>query len=504
MAVHAYTVAFQGMEAREVEVQCHLAPGLPAFSLVGLPDKAVVESKERVRAALNAIGLALPPKRITINLAPADLPKEGAHYDLPIALALLGALEIAPADEIGRHTAMGELSLDGRIGPVHGALPAALAAAEADRGFICPEACGPEAALVGAVEVLAPPNLIALINHFSGRAPLPTPRPAPIGNDPDMKDLADVKGQETARRALEVAAAGGHNMLMLGPPGAGKSMLAERLPGILPPMDPAEALEVSMIHSVAGLIHEGRISRRRPYQDPHHSASMAAMVGGGRRALPGEISLAHNGVLFLDELPEFGRPVLESLRQPLETGETMIARANAHVRYPSRFQLIAAMNPCRCGHLADPAMACSRAPNCGLDYQARISGPLLDRLDVQIEIPAVTPRDLSGAPKGEPSASVAMRVANARDRQTARFREAGVKTRVNAALEGDLLEKVAAPDTAGRELLDKAAEKLRLTGRGYYRVMRLARTIADLDGVEQVTKRHIAEAAGYRRAPLKR
>lgn len=500
----AYTVAFQGMEAREVEVQCHLSSGLPAFTLVGLPDKAVAESKERVRAALNAIGLALPPKRITINLAPADMPKAGAHYDLPIALALLAALEVMPTEDIARHTAMGELSLDGRIGAVAGALPAAVAAAEADRDFICPEACGAEAALISAIRVLAPNHLIALINHFSGKFVLPAPEPAGPGNDGPMKDLADVKGQESARRALEVAAAGGHNMLMIGPPGAGKSMLAERLPGILPPMDPQEALEVSMIHSVAGLIREGRIPRRRPFLDPHYGASMAAMVGGGRNAAPGQISLAHNGVLFLDELPEFARPVLESLRQPLETGETFIARANAHVRYPSKFQLVTAMNPCRCGHLADPSLACSRAPNCGLDYQGRISGPLLDRLDVQIEIPGVTPKDLSNAPKGEPSAPVAARVARARALQKDRFETKGLKLRTNSELSGELLEEIAAPDTAGRAMLDKAAEKLRLTGRGYHRVMRLARTIADLEGTAQVGKRHIAEAAGYRRAPLNR
>ncbi len=504
MTALAYTVAFQGMEAREVEVQCHLSAGLPNFTLVGLPDKAVAESKERVRAALNAIGLALPPKRITINLAPADMPKAGAHYDLPIALALLAALEVTPADEISRHTAMGELSLDGRIGAVAGALPAALAAAEADRDFICPEACGAEAALISAIRVLAPGHLIALINHFTGKFVLPAPEPAGPGNDGPMKDLADVKGQEGARRALEVAAAGGHNMLMIGPPGAGKSMLAERLPGILPPMDPTEALEVSMIHSVAGLIREGRIPRRRPFLDPHYGASMAAMVGGGRNAAPGQISLAHNGVLFLDELPEFARPVLESLRQPLETGETFIARANAHVRYPSKFQLVTAMNPCRCGHLADPALACSRAPNCGLDYQGRISGPLLDRLDVQIEIPGVTPKDLSRAPKGEPSALVAARVAGARALQKQRFAAKGLKLRTNSELSGEVLEDIAAPDAEGRALLDRAAESLRLTGRGYHRVMRLARTIADLEGVAQVGKRHIAEAAGYRRAPLVR
>ena len=504
MSVQSYTVAFQGMEAREVEVQCHLAAGLPAFSLVGLPDKAVAESKERVRAALNAIGLALPPRRITINLAPADLPKEGAHYDLPIALALLAALEVTPAEEIARYSSMGELSLDGRIGFVTGALPAALSAAEADRGFICPASCGSEAALVGAVQVLPADSLLSLINHFNGKSQLAAPKPAEPDNEGDLKDLADVKGQETARRALEVAAAGGHNMLMIGPPGAGKSMLAERLPGILPPMEPVEALEVSMIHSVAGLIREGRIPRRRPYMDPHHGASMAAMVGGGRRAAPGQISLAHNGVLFLDELPEFARPVVDSLRQPLETGETFIARANAHVRYPARFQLIAAMNPCRCGHLADPSLACSRAPNCGLDYQGRLSGPLLDRLDVQIELPAVAPRDLSAAPKGEPSASVAARVAGARQRQTIRYQSAPQTIRTNASLSGELLEELAAPDREGRDLLDKAAEKLRLTARGYHRVMRLARTIADLEGASTVRKPHVAEAVGYRRAPLKR
>lgn len=504
MATLAYTVAFQGMEAREVEVQCHLSSGLPAFTLVGLADKAVAESRERVRAALNSIGLALPPRRITINLAPADLPKEGAHYDLPIALALLAALEVVPAEEIARHTAMGELSLDGRIGAVSGALPAALAAAEADRDFICPAACGPEAAIVGAVRVLAPPTLVALINHFSGRQPLAPPTPRGPANDGAVKDLADVRGQESARRALEVAAAGGHNLLMIGPPGAGKSMLAERLPGILPPMDPTEALEVSMIHSIAGLIRDGRIPRRRPFLDPHYGASMAAMVGGGRSAAPGQISLAHNGVLFLDELPEFARPVLESLRQPLETGETFIARANAHVRYPARFQLIAAMNPCRCGNMADPALACSRAPICGLDYQARISGPLIDRIDVQIELPAIAPRELSNAPKGEPSAPVAARVAEARARQKRRFEARGLKHRTNAELSGEALDELAAPDTEGRALLDRAAEKLRLTGRGYHRVMRLARTIADLDGAERVGRPHVAEAAGYRRAPLKR
>ncbi len=504
MVAHAYTVAFQGVEAREVDVQCHLSSGLPAFNLVGLPDKAVAESKERVRSALAAIGLALPPKRITVNLAPADLPKEGAHFDLPIALSLLAAMEVVPADETSRFTALGELSLDGSLTAVAGALPAALSAAMSERGIICPRACGPEAALVGAVQVLAPDGLVSLINHFAGRGALAPPQPAEMVDDATIPDLIDVKGQERARRALEVAAAGAHNLLMIGPPGAGKSMLAARLPGILPPLSPEEALEVSMIHSVAGLLEEGRVSRRRPYRSPHHSASMAAMVGGGRRAAPGEISLAHNGVLFLDELPEFSRPVLESLRQPLETGETVVARANAHVKYPSRVQLVAAMNPCRCGYLADPSLACSRAPNCGLDYQARISGPLLDRMDVQIETPAISPADLSAPPPSEGSRHVAARVARARRLQAERYAEEGAAVRINAAADGKLLERVATPDAAGKALLDQAAEKLRLSARGYHRVLRLARTIADLDGADTVGRPHIAEAASYRRAPITR
>ena len=354
MVARAYTVAFQGVEARLVEVQCAIAAGLPAFNLVGLPDKAVSEAKERVRAAMTAMGLALPAKRITVNLSPADLPKEGSHFDLPIALAVLAAMEVLPQDEVAAQVALGELSLDGSLIPVIGALPAALAAAEADCGLICPAACGAEAAWVGAVEVIAPKTLLALVNHFTGRAALAPAQPGTVDGPATLKDLAEVKGQEKAKRALEIAAAGRHHLLMVGPPGSGKSMLAARLPGILPPLEPAEALETSMIHSLAGLLDEGGISRTRPFRTPHHTASMAAIVGGGRGAKPGEISLAHHGVLFLDELPEFPRTVLETLRQPIETGDVVVARANAHVRYPCRFMLVAAANPCRCGHLADP------------------------------------------------------------------------------------------------------------------------------------------------------
>ncbi len=344
---HVYTVAFEGIEAREVDVQVHIGDtGQGQFTIVGLADKAVGESRERVRAALAAVGLALPYRRVTVNLAPADLPKEGSHYDLPIALALLAAMGVLPASEMAGYTAMGELSLDGQITAVAGVLPAAIAAGEAGRGLICPAACGSEAAWAGEIEIIAPPSLIALVNHIKGAQVLGAPEPRLAEAAISVPDLRDVKGQETAKRALEIAAAGGHNMLMIGPPGAGKSMLASRLPGLLPPLDAREALEVSMVQSLAGELREGAISRARPFRSPHHSASMAALVGGGLKVRPGEVSLAHLGVLFLDELPEFARPVLDSLRQPIESGAAVIARANAHVRYPARFQLVAAMNPC--------------------------------------------------------------------------------------------------------------------------------------------------------------
>ena len=496
MVTRAHTVAFLGVEAKPVEVQCAITPGLQAFNLVGLPDKAVSESKERVRAALTAIGVAVPPSRIVINLSPADLPKAGSHYDLPIALALMGALNIIPAEEIERHVSMGELSLDGEIGAVQGALPAAIAAAAQDRGLICPAACGQEAAWVGAAEVLAPTSLIALVNHFAGREPLQTPEPGAVSARRDAADLIDVKGQETARRALEVAAAGNHHILMIGEPGAGKSMLARRLTGIMPSLSPEEALEVATIHSLAEVGANGEICRERPYRDPHHSASMAAMIGGGKNAKPGEISLAHRGVLFLDELPEFARPVLEALRQPIETGEAVVARATAHVTYPAKFLLAAAMNPCRCGYLGDASRACSRAPKCGADYQMRISGPLLDRFDIRIEVPPVTADVLSLPNHSENSERVSHRVAQARGVQMERTNGARL---TNAELEGEILEKVAKPDESGQTILRDAAERFRFTARGYHRVLRLARTLADLEGSTGVRKVHIAEAVSYRR-----
>jgi magnesium chelatase family protein len=499
MAVaHVYTVAFQGIEAREVDVQVHIGEGSGGiFNIVGLGDKAVAESKERVRAALSAIGLALPFSRLTVNLAPADLPKEGSHYDLPIALGLLAAMGVLPASEMANYVALGELSLDAQITSVAGVLPAALAASEQQRGLICPAACGPEAAWAGGIEIIAAPSIIALVNHMKGVQVLNPPVARLADDTMNTPDLRDVKGQETAKRAIEIVAAGGHNLLMIGPPGAGKSMLAQRLPGLLPPLDAREALELSMVQSLAGELPGGAISRRRPFRNPHHSASMAALTGGGLRVKPGEVSLAHLGVLFLDELPEFQRAVLDSLRQPIESGEAVVARANAHVRFPARFQLVAAMNPCRCGYLSDPAQACGRAPKCAVDYQSKISGPLFDRIDVHVEVGGVSAADLALPPPAEGSAEVARRVARARDVQRARYD--GKRIRTNAEAEGELLDQVAAPDAAGARLLTEAADAMRLTARGYHRVLRVARTIADLAGAERVGRPHIAEALSYRR-----
>lgn len=497
MIARSYTVAFQGMEARRVEVQCAIAPGLPAFGIVGLPDKAVSEARDRVRAALAEMGLALPSRRITVNLSPADLPKEGSHFDLPIALSILAAMDVLPREEVEAYWAMGELSLDGSLIAVLGALPAALAAGAEDCGLICPASSGAEAAWVDSVEVIAPPDLLSTINHFTGKGTLAPAQPGEMPAPQRTPDLSDVRGQEKARRALEIAAAGRHHLFMVGPPGAGKSMLAARLPGILPPLDPTEALETSMIQSLCGLLTDGGISRERPFRAPHHTASMAAIVGGGRGAKPGEISLAHHGVLFLDELPEFQRTVLETLRQPIETGDVIVARANAHVRYPCRFMLIAAANPCRCGYLTDPAKACARAPGCGADYLSRISGPLLDRFDLRIEVPPVRIAEVADTAPGEASAHVAARVAAARAQQAERYAEAP-DVRTNADASGDMLTALAALTTPARTLIDQAAERYGMSARGYHRVIRVARTIADLDAQDSVDRPHIAEAISYR------
>lgn len=502
MTALAYTVAFEGIEARMVEVQCAVAPGIPAFSIVGLPDKAVSEARERVRSALSSMAIALPSKRITINLSPADLPKIGSHFDLPIAVALLAALEIIPADDAEKTVALGELSLNGNLVPVLGALPAAMAAASEDRTLLCPYACGPEAAWVGTANVIAARTLADVIRHYNGQSVIAPSRPGEVMQAAQARDLSEVKGQERAKRAIEIAAAGRHHLLMVGSPGSGKSMLAARIPGILPPLTPSEALETSMIHSVSGLLDEGGISRERPFREPHHTASMAAIVGGGRGAKLGEISLAHNGVLFMDEFPEFPRTVLETLRQPIETGEVVVARANAHVKYPCRFMLVAAANPCKCGYLTDPARACSRAPICGEDYMGRISGPLMDRFDLRVEVPPVAFTDLDLPQDGESSEVVRDRVKMARAAQATRYADV-THVRVNADAEGKVLEDFATPDAEGRALLTRVAERFGLSARGYHRVLRVARTIADLDGEADVRQPHVAEAVSYRLAMSK-
>jgi magnesium chelatase family protein len=502
MVSRVRTVAFQGIEAVPVDVQVMVGPGKIGMHIVGLPDKAVAESRERVQAALHASGLSMPPKKVTVNLAPADLPKEGSHYDLPIALGLMAALGAVPADALGGYVVLGELSLDGTITAVSGALPAAIGANADGKGLICPAESGPEAAWAGAdIDIVAARSLISIANHFRGTQVLARPQASVHAAPANLPDLADIKGQETARRALEVAAAGGHNLLMVGPPGAGKSMLAQRLPSILPPLSPRELLEVSMVASIAGELAGGKLTDRRPFRAPHHSASMAAMVGGGLRVRPGEASLAHHGVLFLDELPEFTPQVLDSLRQPIETGECVIARANTRVSYPARIQLVAAMNPCRCGMAGEPGYRCARGPRCQSDYQARLSGPFLDRIDLRIEVPAVSASDMIRPGRSESSAAVAARVAAARTLQRARFEKLGINdVTTNAQCATSLIETIAAPDAAGLALLRDASEKLGFSARAYHRVLKVARTLADLDQSEALGRIHLAEAISYRMA----
>lgn len=491
----SYTVAFSGVQSKLIEVQVQFAPGLPAFNIVGLADKAVGESKERIKACMHSLGIAIPAFRITVNLTPADMQKEGSHYDLPIALAMLDALQIIPKNILQEYLVLGEITLDGRILKVPGVLPAALLAAEYSKNIICPKACGTEAAWAGNVGVLAPEHMLEIIRHFNNEIVLGQPEALISEESNNFLDMKDVKAQQFAKRGLEIAAAGGHNVLMIGPPGSGKSMLAARLPSILPKLSPKEALDLTVVHSIAGLTPKNGLIKDRPFRDPHHSASLPALVGGGQKGKPGEISLAHNGVLFLDELPEFSRSCLESLRQPLETGAITIARVQNHYTYPARFQCVAAMNPCKCGFFGDLERQCSKAPKCAEEYQQKISGPMMDRFDLVIPVSALKPAELQAERVEEDSASILTRVQKARKMQHERYNDSLM---VNAYIDGQALDSATAHNNEVAAIFSKAIEKFNLSARGYHRLLRVTRTIADLDFSERIQKHHVLEAINYR------
>ena len=497
MVSSVYTLSFLGLKAETVEVQVHIGNGLPAFFIVGLANKAVAESKERIRSAFTSVGLSLPSKRITVNLAPADLLKEGSHYDLPIAMGLLVEMEIIDQEEIANYIVLGELSLNSNINKVPGIPPAAIWTNGNDKGLICPYDNSIEAGWSGNENIISPKNMFEIVNHFTGKQAIPktvAQKPKMVMNN--YPDLKDIKGQKIAKRALEIAATGGHNMIMIGPPGSGKSMLARRLPKIIPEMEKEEILEASVIASLAGTLEESGLVTNRPFRTPHCTASLPAMIGGGKLAKPGEITLSHLGILFLDELPEFQRNVLESLRQPIEDKSVTISRVNNHISYPANFQLIAAMNPCKCGYFGYDDMQCERIPRCSQEYKNKISGPLFDRFDIQIEVPSVSAIELDQMEEGESSESVLERVKNARNIQQDRYKKSNI--RMNAELEGQELKKYIILDDKSKELLHIAMIKFKFSMRGIDKILKVARSIADLEGLVDVTDIHITEALGYR------
>jgi magnesium chelatase family protein len=490
------SIIFNGMEATRIDVQIQLSIGLtkPEFNIIGLADRAVKESAERIRNVISALNLSLPPKRLTVNLSPADVEKSGSHFDLPILCGILCALKVLPEEELSKYVILGEVGLNGAISKTNGILPASVWANRNGLGIICPGAQGGEARWAGHTNILAANHVLELVNHFKGTQILPVPAmiaPKQLGGS--TGDMAEVKGQQAAKRALEIAAAGGHAMLMVGPPGSGKTMLASRLPSIMPDMTANEILESSIIYSIAGQLNSENLVSTRPFRCIHHTASAPALAGGGSNAKPGEISLAHNGVLFLDELPEFNRSALEILRQPMESGRILISRARRNAVYPAKFQLIAAMNPCPCGHLGNPALSCSRAPRCAEAYQNKISGPLLDRIDLHVDVDPVNPWDMDKDPApGESSAVIRARVAAARDKQIQR------QGKVNARLDGKELEEIIVLDAEMTGFLNTAAEKMGMSARGYNRVKRLARTIADLRNSDAIEMQDLTEALSYR------